>query len=1222
MAAGSMTIRSLFSTRRPIDRPIEKVIDYYATDAKRLLAEVEEYEVTDNVERNLRRFLDVFSTGVQHGEVTETGIWVSGFYGSGKSSFTKYLGFALDPQRTVEGHRFLDLLCERIPSLDLQQELKTLSTREPVAVIMLDLGSEQLASSSVASVSTVLYWKVLQWAGYSKVEKLAQLEFRLDRDGKLDAFRAAYQAQFGERWEAIHNDPLLGVARADKLVPQFYPQDFSSPGAFSALKFTLAGNIRDLAQEMLELIQRKTGRRNVLFLIDEAGQYVAPRGELILNLDGLARNFKELGKGRVWIVATGQQTLAEIVERAAYNSAELNKLRDRFPIALELDARDIREITWKRLLTKSTEGEGALTTLYRQHGQALEINTRLSATTLFKGAIDEEAFVRLYPFLPQHFDLLMELVRTLARSTGGIGLRSAIRVIQDVLVDSSRVLPPGTTLLADMPVKRLAAVDQFYDTLRADIAKSLQHVVTGVDRAVAALSDDSLAHRVAKAIGALQPIETFPRTIENVAALLYSRVGDPPHVDAVRAAAQRLLDQREIGLVDDPQSGGLTFLSEGVKPLREKRNRYVPTTGELAQQRSRILKDLFDQAPSATLDNAKTVRAGIRLGTVSILGDDEEVQIQLEVIDGATWDQRRQALLTETTGNSEWKAKIAWLLRHNPAVDDLLVDIVRSNKVVSEISESQADKDVAQFLRSERKTADDNLGRARTLYRQALLEGTLIFRGNPTGASAAGATVDAAARKVLQDAAREIYSSFRLAPITPKTDLAAKFLGVERLDRMTREADPLGFVTTTSGRPHVDSNAPALAEALRVFRERLSHADTVRLQGNAIQDLFAQAPYGWSKDATRYIFAALLLAGEVVFHTSAGEVKTSGPAAIEAVKNTQAFGKVGVSLRDSRPTNAMLDRASTRLEELLGVAVMPLEQEISKAVRDHLPDRLQEIASIPEQLKLLKLGGAERAETLKDLGQSLLRDDGAAAISALGAAESTFTTDMDWARQVKAALENHAGEDVEAARAVLRDADDLTRNFPQVTLVESAERDAINDILASPTFFSMLNNLRTLTRTIRDRAQRHYREHYEAYTAALTSARDTVERMPEWLRLADADREDLGPRIQPTAPAIPPVGQEVTQLQALLIREVSVPSLLNQTQDEVKRRVPAPSPREAAARAESGATLTLSEPIELYVTLPDEIATTEDLDRWLGEVRVAVAEALAAGTPVRLKVTQ
>ena len=104
------TIRSLFSARRPLDRPIEKVIDYYASDEKRLAAEIEEYEVTDNVEASFRKFLEVYDAGVRRGEVTEVGVWVSGFYGSGKSSFTKYLGFALDPTCKVGGRAFLDLL--------------------------------------------------------------------------------------------------------------------------------------------------------------------------------------------------------------------------------------------------------------------------------------------------------------------------------------------------------------------------------------------------------------------------------------------------------------------------------------------------------------------------------------------------------------------------------------------------------------------------------------------------------------------------------------------------------------------------------------------------------------------------------------------------------------------------------------------------------------------------------------------------------------------------------------------------------------------------------------------------------------------------------------------------------------------------------------------------------------------------------------------------------
>ncbi len=1210
---GTSSIRSLLSTRRPIDRPIEKVIDYYATEAKRLLAEVEEYEVTENVERNFRRFLEVFGTGVRTGQVVETGIWVSGFYGSGKSSFTKYLGFALDPTRVVEGRPFLDLLVERISASDVRQELKTIAAKHPVAVIMLDLGAEQLASSSVAAVSTVLYWKVLQWAGYSKEEKLAHLELRLDSEGRLDAFREAYKIQFGIDWEADHNDPLIGIARADQIVPQFFPKEFPVPGAFRSLHFSLAGDVRDRARETLDLIRRKTGRQNVLFLIDEAGQYVAPRGELILNLDGLARNFKELGQGLVWIVATGQQTLTEILERAAYNSAELTKLRDRFPISLELDARDIREITWKRLLTKSSEGESALVTLFRQHGQALAANTRLADTSLFKGDPNEETFVQLYPFLPQHFDLLMELVRTLARSTGGIGLRSAIRVIQDLLVDTSKVLLAGTPLLANMPFGHLATADQFFDTLRADIGKVLPHVITGVDRAARALSGDDLALRVAKTVGTLQPIENFPRTTENIAALLYQHIGDAPHVDAVRVALHRLLETKEVGLVDDPQSGGFTFLSEGVKPIRDKRNGYIPTRGELSQLRSQILRSLFDQLPSAILETAKTVRAGIQLSTVPITGEDEEVQFRLEVTESSGWDERRTLLLTETTGHTEWKSTIAWLIRPDMTVNDTLVEVVRSRKMVSEIIESQADKDIAQFIRSERAAATINEERVRVMFRQALLEGTLIFRGNPTAASVAGQTLEAAAHKVLQEAAGKIYPSFHLVNIRPGTDLAAKFLGVERIDRMPKEADPLGFISMSGGRPHVDIQHAALAEAIRAFREKLNHSGTTRLQGNAIQDIFATTPYGWSKDATRYVFAALLLAGEVIFHTSSGEVKTSGSTAIEAVRNTQAFGRIGVALRDSRPSNEMLDRAATRLEKLFGVQVLPLEDHISRAVREHLPSRLELTAPLAEQLRLLQLAGANRAQTLYEIGRDLLKQEGSAAISLMGAVECSFPEDMEWAKRVSKSLTDGADKDVSNARDVIREADDLSQLFPIVSLLEQSEQDVLADVLKSDSFYTRLADLRGVVRRVRDRTIQIYHEFYRDYEANLINAREELEALPEWLKIADEDRQEIGARLLNALTINPEDGQEIKQLQLLLVRQAAISGLLSQLQEEVERRIP-------KVVDEVPGTVN---PVDLElsaIALPTLINSPDELEVWLDALRMAIAEALTAGAPIRIRI--
>jgi len=140
--------------RRDINRTIEKVIDYYAQEEDRLAREVAEYEVTDNIESCFRKFLDVFGEGVRGGQVTEVGIWVSGFYGSGKSSFTKYLGASLDPTRTVKDKPFLDLLCDRFPrNRDSRPHCAPFPRNIPRAVVLLDLGAEQLAESAAAPVS-------------------------------------------------------------------------------------------------------------------------------------------------------------------------------------------------------------------------------------------------------------------------------------------------------------------------------------------------------------------------------------------------------------------------------------------------------------------------------------------------------------------------------------------------------------------------------------------------------------------------------------------------------------------------------------------------------------------------------------------------------------------------------------------------------------------------------------------------------------------------------------------------------------------------------------------------------------------------------------------------------------------------------------------------------------------------------------------------------------
>lgn len=1204
------TIRALFSTHRPIDRAIEKVIDYYAQAEDRLAVEIDEYEITDNVEACFRKFLEAYDEGVRGGRVTEIGVWVSGFYGSGKSSFTKYLGFALDPNRSVKGRLFIDLLCDRFRTMTVPALLRTVAKKHPTAIVLLDLGAEQLAESTAVPVSTVLYWKVLQWAGFSKEKKLAQLEFTLERRNDLEEFREAYRSRYKEDWERIHNDPLLGVARAAEIVPKILPDEFPTPESFSGLRFEEARDVRDLAREMIDLARRRTKCDNILFLIDEAGQYVAPRGELILNMDGLARNLKELGQGKVWIAATGQQTLTEIVEKAVHNSAELNKLKDRFPISIQLDAGDIREITYRRLLTKSPEAEKTLRKRFQTDGQALCAHTRLTGTSLYKGDPDASTFARLYPFLPQHFDLLLELIRTLARSTGGIGLRSAIRVIQDVLVDKSRVLPASARKLADRPIGTLACIDDFYDTLRVDIGKVLPHVVAGVDKVAQIFASELLTIRVAKAVAALQPVESFSRNAENLAALLYPELGSPSLIEDVREALRRIINEKECGLIEDPQSGGYVFLSEGVKPLRDKRNTYVPTSGECVRVRSEILRTIFDPQPSARLEGVKEVKAAVKVGRTPIVGDREDIDIRLEFVEAGSWEKRRTELLSETNTQTELRNSVVWLVRQEEQVDDLLPEIVRSEQVVSDPNlEREADRDVAQFLRAERRLAETCREQARKLQEKSLLEGTLFFRGKPAPAAETGNTIEAAARTVLSKAAKDVFLHFHLVPIHPPTNAAERFLGVERLDRITKEIDPLSLVSKKGGVSRVDVNQPALAEVLRAFRAKADESGSGRLQGSLLQDLFSAAPYGWSKDAVRYLFAGLLVAGEIELHTSGGVVKTSGPLAIEAMKSTMSFKRIGVSERDSKLPPEALDRAARRLEELFGDEVLPLEDHISQAVRKHVPDFQEKVGSLPGRLRLLGLPGEERSRTILANATELLKGDASGAAAVLGAAECAIPQDTRWALAAVDVLDNGAEAEIQQARALQHSLADLETLWPgkgQGLLLED-EKATFEQSLSSESFFERLPDLRTVLRNVRERATARCTEENERYLDDLRTNQAALEALADWARLLDEDREEIATRLK-LIPIDVDSDNPVRSLRTLLVRRGGVAGLLQELRVEVERRKPAegtPGP---------------DEPEEVEVPVEEIAASTlapsaiirgpKDLDDWLTALRDRIAGIL------------
>ncbi len=1196
-----MLIREIFDATRPIDRRIEKVITYETSNEDLLKQEIQEYVATASIEAHFDRLLDQLEYGMSSGQNPEVGVWVSGFYGSGKSSFTKYLGFALDPDKTIEGRPFLGWLQNQFKSAPLRARFAAMAKRYPSVVIMLDLATEQLSGATMAEISSVLYAKVMQWAGYSRDEKIAYLEFMLERDDKLDAFkkRIAGLAN-GKSWDEIKNQPLVMKLLASKVACEIYPDLFPDTKTFNDIKIEEKIRENDRIREMLDLIRRRSGRENVIFVVDEVGQYVASRDELILNLDGLAKNLKAIGRGHAWIVATAQQTLTEDDPKAAFNTAKLFKLKDRFPVSIDLEANDIKEICYTRLLGKSKDGEALLGRLFDQHGPQLRHATQLVNTRYYKSDLDKSAFCKFYPFLPVHFEILLQLLSRLAKTRGGIGLRSAIKVLQDVLVDTSHVRDGGA-LLADEPVGRLANTVVFYDALCKDIEKPFPHIVNGVNKIVHIFGEDSIQTRTAKSIAVLQILDDFPVSRENVAALMHPAVESPSLTEEVRAAVEDLLREKSVPL--NEVDNNLRFMSEAVRDLDQERERHFPKTMEINSLQNALLRELFTPAPSVKLQQSRMVSTGIKvyIGAmpVSLLGDREEIQTHIDLVAEKEYEGRRQERLLES--QQRLSHNVIFFLGHKDAeIETLAIEVLRCRDIYARNRNKATDKDVEEYLRAQNQRADQLEKEIQVRLRRALLAGSFIFRGQMRPAGAAETQVTEALRDFLDEAAEQVFNKFAEASTSADTATAERFLKTERLDRIASQDDPLSLIKKSGATTVIDVHHKAIV-SIKDYLEQHGQVD-----GGKFLDDFYAAPYGWSKDTSRYLIAAMLTAGLIKLRIGGENVTVRGETAINNLKNTINFKKIGIFLSEDKISLEVLSRARERLLDLTGDDVLPLQEDISRCVMRRFPDLQREYAGLVSQLQLLALPGVDRAESLLNNLAEIVKGDASDAALRLGGETCAFYDDLCWAREVKKAFKNGMDALIRHAAAI----DGAIRALPnsgipaELVSGSHAVREQLGEYITRSDFYDHAPQIRQHIAELGQQIAAAVERLLAGQRTYLEEQKQRLQRLPEWIELGQEEAARLSDqldRLEVEAPAT------LEGLQHLISNRY----ILSETITAVEREI-----LQLAQKNQSEPNGE-AEIKQWHVNLPSLLNSVDDLEQILKELE-SIKQELAQGTKIRI----
>jgi len=456
------TIRELFA--KPVDRKIEEVIKVDQFEEQTVRSEFQEYIVTDSIREHFRTVYDEIIE-VSRNPREGIGVWVSGFFGSGKSSFVKILGYTI-ASRAVCGQSSSEIFKKHVKDTRTSGLLDVINRTLPTHAVIFDVSMDRGVRFKSDRMSEIMYNALLRELGYAEDFDLAELEITLEGDGRLDEFCKLFEEAYGKPWK-IRRKVGLGINEASAVLNKLDPRTYPSADSYAkSLGEKGRADItpNKLAERAFDLAERRMRGKALIFIIDEVGQYVSRSIDKMLDLQAVVQAFGKVGYNRVkqkkatapfWIVVTSQEKLNEVVDALDSKKIELARLQDRFRITIDLKQTDISEITGRRVLEKNEKGVAALEKLFDDNEGRLKTFCTLERTSR-NVIMNKRDFVNLYPYLPYQIDLCIDIVAGLRLKRGahrhiGGSNRTIIKQAQEMMINPRTMVDEAPTGTLDNP---------------------------------------------------------------------------------------------------------------------------------------------------------------------------------------------------------------------------------------------------------------------------------------------------------------------------------------------------------------------------------------------------------------------------------------------------------------------------------------------------------------------------------------------------------------------------------------------------------------------------------------------------------------------------------------------------------------------------------------------------------------------------------------------------
>lgn len=992
-----MEIQKLF--QKPVDRPIDGVIK--ADDARNLQTEVEEYVFTRDVLKGLDIFADRYLN-----ELTANGVWISGFFGSGKSHLLKMLSLALDDSPLPSGDRPVDLLLPKIDDEIVRANFRKCATIPSRSILFnIDQKFDGIGGDHSAPILEVFVKVLNELQGYfGKQGYLAKFEHDLDVRGEFAPFRETYQRVNGSAWEtdreAIATARRAAFARA--YAEHFGVAESDALGLIKQVREDYRVSIESFAQMVKEYIDRQPPGFRLNFFVDEVGQFIGKDSKLMLNLQTVAETLATVCNGRAWVFVTSQADLEGVLGSFRdIEAQDVSKIMGRFKTRLTLASADVREVIQKRLLAKQEAEPEALTTIYDRERENLQTLFRFGdGSVQFNGWRGSDAFCDLYPFHPYQFGLFQLAITQLSKHnafTGkytSVGERSMLEVFQEAV-----------KALRHDEVGRLATFDLLYDGIAASIRGDMQTTIKLAEHQLG----DGLPLRILKALFLLKWVREFKATARNVAILLLDRpdLDIRAHEKAVGEALTLLESQSYLQRNGDTYE----FLTDTEKDIEVEIKNTEIDESQVTDLLGKVLFADVLRDPKIRYDGNGQDYVYARKLDDQVIGKDADVAINV-----VTTDHFHHADPTTLAMQNVGKAELLAVLPAETRLIDQARLYLKTHKYVQQNS-GNGDATRRSILDQRSQQNSQRRSEMQTLAADLLRVAPLYLNGSQLESVGEGD-----ARNRFAKAAQELISfSF------PNLRMLKGTYGETTLHDALLAPDDL-----LSG----GAQTPSEAE-----QEILTYVMRNQNQGErtSIEEMirhFGKRPYGWYPMAVLTLTARLFRMGKVELRT--GEL-LDARGAYDHLRNSRQHGSVRVRLQeqfDASSINALkkfhhdfFDRANHGTDAR---SVGELSAEAFAAEADELTVLLDQAARYPflEPLRpiadrLAKLGERDHSYLIKHLPEfedELLtaKDDLLSPIKAFmhGAQRAAYDEAIAFLREEAANLSELPAEEMQPLRAL------------------------------------------------------------------------------------------------------------------------------------------------------------------------------------------------------------